>query len=89
VYGTLALNRAGFEAQYVSTALTARDMLSITRAHGRDKLQYWGFSYGSVLGITYAAMFPDNIQRLVVDGVVDTDNYYAGKIFIHIIYSTL
>jgi pimeloyl-ACP methyl ester carboxylesterase len=83
VYGALALNRAGLEAQYVSTALVARDMLSITRAHGRNKLQYWGFSYGSVLGITYAAMFPNNIQRLVVDGVVDTDNYYAGEPFEH------
>lgn len=31
-------------ASYVSTALVARDMLSITRAFGREKLQYWGFS---------------------------------------------
>lgn len=32
-------------APYVSTALVARDMLEITRAHGREKLQYWGVSY--------------------------------------------
>jgi hypothetical protein len=29
---------------YMSTPLVARDMLSIVRAHGREKLQYWGFS---------------------------------------------
>jgi pimeloyl-ACP methyl ester carboxylesterase len=76
----LTLERSGHAAQYVSTAFVARDMLSITRAHSRDKLMYWGFSYGTVLGITYAAMFPDNIERLVVDGVADTYDWYDGEL---------
>lgn len=29
---------------YFGTAQVARDMLSITSAFGRDKVQYWGFS---------------------------------------------
>ncbi|KAJ7441123.1 hypothetical protein FB451DRAFT_1299085 [Mycena latifolia] len=33
-------------------------MLRIVQAHGLDKLQYWGFSYGTVLGPTYASIFP-------------------------------
>jgi len=33
---------------------------------------------GSVLGTTFAAMFPDHVGRLIVDGVVDVDDYYAG-----------
>ena len=32
-------------AAYVTTPLVARDMLSIVKAHGREKLQYWGFSF--------------------------------------------
>lgn len=31
-------------APYVNTAAVAEDMLDIAKAHGTDKLQYWGFS---------------------------------------------
>ncbi|KAK0455738.1 Alpha/Beta hydrolase protein [Desarmillaria tabescens] len=62
---------------HINTDQTARDMLKITEAYGQEKLQYWGFSYGTILGATFAAMFPDKIERMVLDGVVDTENYYA------------
>lgn len=31
--------------RHLNTDQTARDMLYITEAHGKEKLQYWGFSY--------------------------------------------
>ncbi|TDL14553.1 alpha/beta-hydrolase, partial [Rickenella mellea] len=77
VLGQLAKDRTQHSAEHVSTPVVARDMLSIIKAHGQDKLQYWGFSYGTVLGATYAAMFPDNVERLIIDGVVDSENYYG------------
>ncbi|KAA8573083.1 hypothetical protein EYC84_003613 [Monilinia fructicola] len=43
----------------------------------KGKLMYWGFSYGTLLGSTFASMFPDRVGRLVLDGVVDADHYVA------------
>ncbi|KAK7032378.1 hypothetical protein VNI00_013126 [Paramarasmius palmivorus] len=78
ITGQLAEERAGDILPHMQTDHTARDMLSITEAYGRDKIQYWGFSYGTVLGSTFAALFPDKVHRLVLDGVLDVENYYVG-----------
>ncbi|TGO09418.1 hypothetical protein BTUL_0166g00160 [Botrytis tulipae] len=43
-----------------------------------NKIQYWGFSYGTLLGTTFAAMYPGFVGRMVLDGVVDADRHYAG-----------
>ncbi|KAI0459826.1 Alpha/Beta hydrolase protein [Xylaria acuta] len=41
----------------------------------RGRLVYWGFSYGTLLGATFASMFPDRVGRIVLDGVVHADHY--------------
>ncbi|TLD13649.1 uncharacterized protein PgNI_03408 [Pyricularia grisea] len=50
------------------------------RLDTRGKLVYWGFSYGTVLGGTFASMFPAKVGRMVLDGVVSLDIYRKNEI---------
>lgn len=55
-------------------------MLERTEWHrGNEPLLFWGRSYGSVLGTTFASLFPERVARAVLDGVVDMVKYYQGK----------
>jgi pimeloyl-ACP methyl ester carboxylesterase len=56
---------------HVSTMNSARDMDAIRDALGEDTISYFGFSYGSELGATWATMFPTTVRAAVLDGAVD------------------
>jgi pimeloyl-ACP methyl ester carboxylesterase len=61
----------GFDVAYFNTQQSARDMDLIRAALGVEKLDYLGFSYGTELGATYIALFPDRVGKFVLDGAVD------------------
>lgn len=63
--------RAARQLAFVSTEYSARDMDQIRRALGEDTISYFGFSYGSELGATYATLFPRRVRAMVVDGASD------------------
>ena len=56
---------------HTSTANVAHDMDMIRKALGETKLNYVGYSYGTVLGMTYANIYPNNVGAFVIDGNVD------------------
>lgn len=65
-------------ATYVGTTAVARDMQLLHRFFGDERINYWGFSYGTVLGSTFADMFPQDVNRFIIDGVVDVPDYMQG-----------
>lgn len=61
----------GEQLTLFSTEQTARDIDAIRQALGEEKLDYLGFSYGTLLGAVYAHLFPQSIRAMVLDGAVD------------------
>ncbi|WP_254878781.1 alpha/beta hydrolase [Streptomyces sp. NA04227] len=62
---------AGELLPHLSTQATAHDMDLMRQVLGDDKMHYFGISYGTQLGGTYAHLFPGRVGRVVLDAVVD------------------
>ena len=65
---------------YLGTVDTARDLDRIRAALGDSGLTYIGHSYGTLLGATYAELFPTHVRAMVLDGAIDpalTTTQYA------------
>ncbi|MEV4637036.1 alpha/beta hydrolase [Actinoplanes sp. NPDC049548] len=63
-----------------STEQAAKDLDALRTAVGDAKTTYLGFSYGTLLGATYAQLYPDKIRALVLDGAVDPkQDFVAGS----------
>jgi pimeloyl-ACP methyl ester carboxylesterase len=69
-FGKICAPRGGALLKYLSTANTARDLNLLRQAFGQAKLDYLGLSYGTLLGATYANLFPHRVGRMVLDGNV-------------------
>ncbi|KAK2599939.1 hypothetical protein QQS21_005323 [Conoideocrella luteorostrata] len=54
--------------RFVSTAFVARDLEQIRLALGEDGLTGYLVSYGTGIGQTFAAMFPNSVGRMILDG---------------------
>jgi pimeloyl-ACP methyl ester carboxylesterase len=61
----------GDSLKLFSTEQAARDMDAVRAAVGDEKITYLGYSYGTLLGATYAQLFPRTIRAFVLDGAVD------------------
>ena len=56
---------------HVGSVDTARDLDRLRASLGDNALTYMGQSYGSLLGLTYAALFPTHVRAMVLDGAID------------------
>jgi pimeloyl-ACP methyl ester carboxylesterase len=63
--------KSGALAEHISTEEAARDMDVVRSLLGSRTFDWFGASYGTQLGATYATLFPHNVGRMVLDGAVD------------------
>ena len=54
-------------AHTMGTSQVARDMELLRALAGDPKLNFLGYSYGTMLGATYATIFPELVGRMVLD----------------------
>ncbi|RFZ19671.1 Carboxylesterase A precursor [Mycobacterium marinum] len=61
----------------VGTQEVARDLEALRVAMNVESIDYFGFSYGTYLGVVYADMFPGRTHRIVLDSAMNPANDYA------------
>jgi pimeloyl-ACP methyl ester carboxylesterase len=70
-FGDGCVRESGALASHVSTVEAAKDIDILRAVLGDSKLSYFGASYGTFLGATYAGLFPRRVGRMVLDGAID------------------
>lgn len=60
----------------LDTARYAEDLDRLRRSLGFERLNFYGYSYGTEVALTYAALFPVNVGRMVLDSPVDPRNSF-------------
>ncbi len=58
---------------YLSTCQAVEDLEAFRQAMGLDRMVLYGESYGTQFIQTYAAVHPEGVQALILDGVVDLE----------------
>ncbi|MGH3496289.1 MAG: alpha/beta hydrolase [Nocardioidaceae bacterium] len=69
--GAACEQHSGELAAHVSTIEVARDLDIMRAVLGSPKLTYYGASYGTYIGATYAELFPTHVGKMVLDGALD------------------
>ncbi|CZR51827.1 uncharacterized protein PAC_01704 [Phialocephala subalpina] len=85
VFGPKCPENLNAVASHMGTGVVVKDMLAIVDAFSASEsakglrdaslLNFWGLSYGSFIGQTFASLFPDRVGRVVLDGILNPDDY--------------
>jgi pimeloyl-ACP methyl ester carboxylesterase len=77
--GAAGCRRSATIAGHMSTGNVARDLELLRRAVGDPALNFLGFSSGSLIGETYANLFPATTRALALDGTLDPVRFTTGR----------
>ncbi|MCD0447038.1 alpha/beta hydrolase [Glycomyces sp. A-F 0318] len=72
--------RTGELFDHVSNLETVEDLERVRRALGEGRLNYLGYSYGTLIGQQYAEAYPHRIRTMVLDGNLD---HSTGSVWGH------
>jgi pimeloyl-ACP methyl ester carboxylesterase len=70
-FAAACVDRSGDLLPYINTVNTAKDLDLLRAVLGETQLNYLGFSYGTLLGATYAGLYPAKVGRMALDGALD------------------
>ena len=73
--------KSGELLAHVGTESAARDMDVLRGLVGDEKLNYFGFSYGTSLGGMYADLFPKKVGRMVLDGAANPQQSFLPSTY--------
>ena len=65
---------------HINTPNLARDLELIRDLMGYDEVNLWAISFGSIIGTAYAAMFPQRVGRIILDGLT---LHYVADLQLH------
>ena len=78
-FGRHCERRDGGLLRHMSTAESAQDLNLLRRAVGSKRLNFYGNSYGTLLGATYANMFPGRVRTMVLGSNTNPTAWVARK----------
>jgi pimeloyl-ACP methyl ester carboxylesterase len=70
-FAAACAKKSGDLLAHVDTVSAAKDLDMLRAVVGDSVLNYLGYSYGTLLGATYADLFPTRVGRMVLDGALD------------------
>ncbi|KNG51756.1 hypothetical protein TW65_01153 [Stemphylium lycopersici] len=79
---------ANSTARYAGTSAVVQDMMHFSTlqaaARGYERpekalVNYYGVSYGTVIGQTLASLYPDRVGRMILDGNENGEEHYQGR----------
>jgi pimeloyl-ACP methyl ester carboxylesterase len=79
--GASCANLTGMLFNHLDTTSVVKDIELVRLALNEGKLNYFGQSYGSQIGEQYAELFPENINRMAIDGIVDHSQSEISSMF--------
>lgn len=77
--GALGCKRSATIASHMSTGNVARDLELLRKAVADPKLTFLGFSAGTLIGETYANLFPSKTRAIALDGTLDPQRFTTGR----------